>query len=235
MRCKHIPLDTFKVDSGFHLLVTITTALDYEQSLFFLGPSSKTPVTRKWPCAWLKARYGSPRFSCLAASLLNARARALPLLNLKKNSDCSQSTTASPNNYDQIVGSDYMKTTLEIDWSEFRPSDRCRRRRCDRYYLWKGTDDLTGRSVYLKTGLESVSQTSLLSGREELFSYNRGRWTFSLRERQWWKPANVFVRVIYVSLILWYIYRGYFRGSRWEFNSRDTCTEITGGKVRNVT
>ena len=171
MRCKHIPLDTFKVDSGFHLLVTITTALDNEQSLFFLGPSSKTPVTRKWPCAWLKARYGSPRFSCLAASLLNARARALPLLNLKKNSDCSQSTTASPNNYDQIVGSDYMKTTLEIDWSEFRPSDRCRRRRCDRYYLWKGTDDLTGRSVYLKTGLESVSQTSLLSGREELFSF----------------------------------------------------------------
>ena len=164
-----------------------------------------------------------------------SRARALPLLNLKKNSDCSQSTTASPNNYDQIVGSDYMKTTLEIDWSEFRPSDRCRRRRCDRYYLWKGTDDLTGRSVYMKTGLESVSQTSLLSGREELFSYNRGRWTFSLRERQWWKPANVFVRVIYVSLILWYIYRGYFRGCRWEFNSRDTCTEITGGKVRNVT
>ena len=233
MRCKNIPLDTFKVDSGFHLLVTITTALDYEQSLFFLGPSSKTPETRKWPRAWLKA---PPSFLVSRGfAAQRSRARALPLLNLKKNSDCSQSTTACPNNYDQIVGSDYMKTALEIDWSEFRPSDRCRRRRFDRYYLWKGTNDLTGRSVYLKTGLESVSQTSLLSDREELFSYNRGRWTFSLRERQWWKPANVFVRVIYVSLILWYIYRGYFRGCRWKFNSWDTCTEITGGKVRNVT
>ena len=29
--------------------------LDYEQSLFFLGPSSKTPETRKWPRAWQKA------------------------------------------------------------------------------------------------------------------------------------------------------------------------------------
>ena len=29
-------------------------SLDYEQSLFFLGPSSKTPETRKWPRAWLK-------------------------------------------------------------------------------------------------------------------------------------------------------------------------------------
>ena len=135
MRCKHIPLDTFKVDSGFHLLVSITTALDYEQSLFFLGPSSKTPVTRKWPCAWLKARYGSPRFSCRAASLLNARAW--------RKIATARSLLLPPNNYDQIVGSDYMKTTLEIDWSEFRPSDRCRRRRCDRYYLWKGTNDLT--------------------------------------------------------------------------------------------
>ena len=32
--------------------------LDYEQSLFFLGPLSKTLVTRKWPRAWLKARDG---------------------------------------------------------------------------------------------------------------------------------------------------------------------------------
>ena len=32
-----------------------------------------------------------PRFSRLAASPLNARARALPLLNLKKKRDCSQS------------------------------------------------------------------------------------------------------------------------------------------------
>lgn len=91
MRYKHIPLDTFKVDSGFYLLVTITTA--------------------------------------------------------------------SPNNYHQIVGSDYMKTT---------PA-------CDRHYLWKSTNDLSGRTVYMKTGLESVSQTSLSSGGEELFSYNPGR------------------------------------------------------------
>ena len=52
---------------------------DYEQSLSFLGPSSKTPATRKWPRAWLKARdeRGSclPCFSRLAASPLNARAR----------------------------------------------------------------------------------------------------------------------------------------------------------------
>ena len=41
--------------------------VDYEQSLFFLGPSSKTPEIR------------------------NARACALPLLNLKKKIDCSQS------------------------------------------------------------------------------------------------------------------------------------------------
>ena len=43
--------------------------LDYEQSLFFLGPSSKTPQTRKWPRAWLKARDGRRtrhRFSRLA-------------------------------------------------------------------------------------------------------------------------------------------------------------------------
>ena len=59
-------------------------SLDYEQSLFFLGPSSKTPETRKWPRAWLKARDGRgsffflgcrPRFSRLAASTLNVRAR----------------------------------------------------------------------------------------------------------------------------------------------------------------
>ena len=36
-----------------------------------------------------------PRFSRLAASPLNARARALPLLNLKKKRDCSQSTLSS--------------------------------------------------------------------------------------------------------------------------------------------
>ena len=48
--------------------------LDYEQSLFFLGPSSKTPETRKWPRAWLKVGC-RPRFSRLATSPLNARAR----------------------------------------------------------------------------------------------------------------------------------------------------------------
>jgi len=65
--------------------------LDYEQSLFFLGPSSKTPVTRKWPRAWLKARDGKfllglpPSF--LASRVFAAsrtRACAIPLLNLKK-------------------------------------------------------------------------------------------------------------------------------------------------------
>ena len=63
-------------------------SLDYEQSLFFLGPSIKTPETRKWPRAWLKARDGRgsffflgcrPRFSRLAASTLNVRARVLSL------------------------------------------------------------------------------------------------------------------------------------------------------------
>ena len=33
--------------------------VDCEQSLSFLGPSSKTPETRKWPRAWLKARDGT--------------------------------------------------------------------------------------------------------------------------------------------------------------------------------
>ena len=42
--------------------------IDYEQSLFF----------------FLVRRAKRPRFSRLAASPLNARARALPLLNLKK-------------------------------------------------------------------------------------------------------------------------------------------------------
>ena len=53
--------------------------LDYEQSLFFLGPSSKTPETRKWPRALLKARDGEALF--LASRVFAAqrlRARALP-------------------------------------------------------------------------------------------------------------------------------------------------------------
>ena len=71
--------------------------IDYEQSLFFLGPSSKTPETRKWPRAWLKVRDGRgcrPRFSCLASrrfATQRSRARALLLPNLKKRRDCSQS------------------------------------------------------------------------------------------------------------------------------------------------
>ena len=56
----------------------IENTLNYEQSLFFLGPSSKTPETRK----------------CLASRSFAAqrsRARPLPFLNLKKKRDCSQS------------------------------------------------------------------------------------------------------------------------------------------------
>ena len=64
--------------------------IDYEQSLFFLGSSSKTPETRKWPRAWLKLRRRerlppsflasrvsrlASRVSRLAASPLNTRAR----------------------------------------------------------------------------------------------------------------------------------------------------------------
>ena len=61
--------------SLFTLFALLT--LDNEQSLFFLGPSNKTPETRKWPRTWMKARDGKgrPRFSRLAASLLNARVR----------------------------------------------------------------------------------------------------------------------------------------------------------------
>ena len=34
----------------------VTLHLDYKQSFCFLGPSSKTRETRKWPRAWLMAR-----------------------------------------------------------------------------------------------------------------------------------------------------------------------------------
>ena len=50
-----------------------TEKVDYEQSLFFLGPSSKTLETRKWQRAWLKARDGRgcrPRFSRIRCSTL---------------------------------------------------------------------------------------------------------------------------------------------------------------------
>ena len=44
--------------------------LDYEQSLFFLGPSSKTCEIRKWPRAWLKAAALVSRLSRLRRSTL---------------------------------------------------------------------------------------------------------------------------------------------------------------------
>ena len=73
--------------------------LDYEQSLLFLGPSKKNArdmqmTTRGSGYASLFSFFFSgcrPRFSRLAASPLNASARTLPLLNLKKKRDCSQS------------------------------------------------------------------------------------------------------------------------------------------------
>ena len=58
-----------------------------EQSLFFLGPSSKTPDTSKWPRAWLKAR--EVRVSRLCRSTL-ARV-CTPLTKSQKKRGCSQS------------------------------------------------------------------------------------------------------------------------------------------------
>ena len=43
-----------------YIFAYVRVLLDYEQSLLFLGPSSKTPGTRKWPRAWLKACVHSP-------------------------------------------------------------------------------------------------------------------------------------------------------------------------------
>ena len=62
--------------------------LEYEQSLVFLSPSSKTRESRKWPRAWLKAR---ERRGTFLASFLASRARAVPSLNRKEKRDCSQS------------------------------------------------------------------------------------------------------------------------------------------------
>ena len=62
---------------------SLCKCVDYEQSLFFLGPSSNTRETRKWPYAWLK----EPAALVFRVS----RARALLLLNLKIKRDCSQS------------------------------------------------------------------------------------------------------------------------------------------------
>ena len=49
--------------------------LDYEQSPFFLCPSSKTPETRKWPRAWLKARDGRGKTLSRAAALVSRVSR----------------------------------------------------------------------------------------------------------------------------------------------------------------
>ena len=61
----------------------VTLHLDYEQSIFFLGPSSKTRETRKWPHGWLKARHTLFFFSG-CRSRRRSRARSLPSLNLKQ-------------------------------------------------------------------------------------------------------------------------------------------------------
>ena len=61
--------------------------LDYEQSLFFLGPSSKTCEIRKWPRAWLRPSFLASR----GFAARRSRSLALPSLNLKKRRDCSQS------------------------------------------------------------------------------------------------------------------------------------------------
>ena len=52
--------------------------LDYEQSLFFLSPSSKTRETLKWPSSWLKVRDWRSRAAALVfpvSRLRRSRAR----------------------------------------------------------------------------------------------------------------------------------------------------------------
>ena len=66
------------------------TRVDYEQSLFFLGPSSKTPETRELSRAWLKARRAAALFSRVSRL---RRVHSPSLLNLKKKRDCSQFKT----------------------------------------------------------------------------------------------------------------------------------------------
>ena len=52
-------------------------SVGYEQSLFFLGPSSKPLGTRKWPRAWRRRETGEARlFSSRAAALVSCEARA---------------------------------------------------------------------------------------------------------------------------------------------------------------
>ena len=53
--------------------------LDYEQSLFFLSPSSKTRETLKWPSSWLKVGDWRSRAAALVfpvSRLRRSRARA---------------------------------------------------------------------------------------------------------------------------------------------------------------
>ena len=59
--------------------------LDYEQSLFFLSPSSKTRETLKWPSSWLKVRDWRSRAAALVfpvpvSRLRRSRARACTTL-----------------------------------------------------------------------------------------------------------------------------------------------------------
>ena len=117
--------------------------LDHEQSLFSLGPSSKTPQTRKWPRAWLKARDGRRtrhRFSLLAASPLNARsrARALPLLNLKEKTDCSQSILFPNMPANPIISQICIFVTSPFSSSQFLPLKMETLLHCGHYSLSQG-------------------------------------------------------------------------------------------------
>ena len=76
------------------LYLTTAARVDCEQSLFLVRrakrPRHANDHARDWRRETGEAR--RPRFSRLAASPLNAQAHALPILNLKKKRDCSQST-----------------------------------------------------------------------------------------------------------------------------------------------
>ena len=60
----------------------------------FLSPSSETHETQKWPLTWWKACVLVSRVSSRPFAARRSCARALPLLNLKKKRDCSQSILA---------------------------------------------------------------------------------------------------------------------------------------------
>lgn len=78
--------------------------LNYEQSLFCLGPaldpSIKACETRKWQRAWLRARDRGGFFSgsvppSFLASSRRSRACALPSINLKRKRNCARSKFGS--------------------------------------------------------------------------------------------------------------------------------------------